>query len=138
MITDFIYQTDLILRRRRLGLGRLFVVDADYAVTFRLDGVDKAVVVPKGMDTDLASIPAIVPNWIARKVDAHIEASIVHDWLYNYGVKFKQIADRAEADEIFFEAMVDCRVPLWRAWVMFGAVRRFGAAHFKDGTGAVK
>ena len=106
-------------------------------LNFHSEKFNKDYVVPAGFLSDLASVPRVPIAWLAAG-GAGNAAAIVHDWLYNYGVKFKQIADRAEADEIFFEAMVDCRVPLWRAWVMFGAVRRFGAAHFNDGSGAVK
>jgi len=106
-------------------------------LNFHSEKFSKHYVVPAGFLSDLASVPRVPILWlVAGRVGN--AAAIVHDWLYNYGVKFKQIADRAEADEIFFEAMVDCRVPLWRAWAMFGAVRLFGAANFKDRTGAVK
>lgn len=78
-------------------------------------------VVPAGTITDLAS--GLVP--------AASAAAIVHDHLYDRGHHLKQIVDRDQADEIFFEAMVDSGVPLWRCWAYFSAVRMFGWRYYK-------
>lgn len=122
-ITDFEYTTDLVLRRKREGNGKLFYVDKDYSVQFKLDGVLTVVVVPAGLDTDLASIPDVVPNWIAKRIDAHIEASVVHDWLYcPAGRRFA----RETADDIFLAGMLAAGMDDGTAKLMYAAVRMFG------------
>lgn len=122
-ITNFEYTTDLYLRRKREGDGKLFYLDRDYAVQFKLDGVLTVVVVPGGLDTDLASIPDVVPNWIAKRIDAHIEAAVVHDWLYSpAGRRFS----RETSDDIFLAGMVAAGVDERTRNLMYAAVRMFG------------
>jgi hypothetical protein len=90
-------------------------------LNFHSERFGKNYVVDKGFVTDLA----------IGLVAAAAAAAIVHDWLYQFGVHYRQIAARAEADEVFFEAMVDTGVPLWRCWAYFLAVRIFGWRFFK-------
>lgn len=85
-------------------------------MNFYSEKFEKNYVVPAGTITDLAS------GFIA----AASAAAILHDHLYQDGLRLKQVNDRFECDEIFFEAMVDTKVPLWRAWAYFLAVRTFG------------
>jgi len=81
----------------------------------------KNYVVPAGTLTDLAS-------GFATGASA---AAILHDHLYQRGIHFKQIKDKAEADDIFYEAMISTGVPQWRAWMYFLAVRMFGWRYYK-------
>ena len=90
-------------------------------LNFHSEKFGKNYVVPADTMTDLAS------GFIA----AASAAAIVHDHLYQRGIHYKQIKDRAEADEVFFEAMVDTGVPLWRCWTYFLAVRCFGWRYYK-------
>lgn len=62
----------------------------DYAVEIDIDYLDAVgqrrqecwrVKAPRGLYTDLSSVPAF-GRWIVSKVGAHLEASIVHDYLY--------------------------------------------------------
>ena len=85
-------------------------------LNFHSEKFGKNYIVPAGTITDLAS----------GLVSAASAAAIVHDHLYAEGNRLHQIADRDEADEVFFEAMVDSGVPLWRCWAYFSAVRLFG------------
>ncbi len=89
----------------------------------------KNYVVPKGFYTDLASVPRTPLLWLLAGGRANA-AAVVHDWLYRNGCQFKQIGSRQEADDVFFEAMVDTKVPLWRAWAMFTAVKCFGGRFY--------
>lgn len=91
-------------------------------LNFYSEKFGKNYVVPAGTVTDLAS------GFIA----AASAAAIVHDHLYEDGLRLKQIEDRDEADEVFFEAMVDSGVPLWRCWLYLTAVRIFGWAAYKS------
>lgn len=91
-------------------------------LNFYSEKFGKNYVVPADTCTDLAS--GIVP--------AASAAAIVHDHLYQAGRKYHLIEDRSEADEVFFEAMLDSGVPLWRCWSYFAAVRAFGWRYYND------
>lgn len=86
-ISDFRYLTPLRLFRgiekvRRPGQrDALYILAADYRVNLKVDGQTKELVVPKGMVTDLVSVPAILRPFAGR-VGVHLEAAIVHDWLF--------------------------------------------------------
>ncbi len=80
--------------RSRLELGRdpetlaicpernaCYMTLADYTVDFMVGGDRREITVPKGMLTDLTSVPQLFRNIIGR-VGPHLEAAIVHDYLY--------------------------------------------------------
>lgn len=90
-------------------------------LNFHSDKFAKNYVVPAGCITDLKS-------GLRRDASA---AAILHDHLYNWGVHFKQIKDRQEADDVFLEAMQSSGVAPWRAWLYFVAVRLFGKRYYK-------
>ncbi len=76
--------------------------------------------VPEGFETDFAAGPRffwrIVPPW-----GRYSPAAVVHDYLYH-----SDKASRKEADGIFLELMAKLGVPLWKRYMMYGAVRLFG------------
>lgn len=85
-IQDFSYTDWLVLGRAPYTLKRgnreaMYVVMEDYRVSLEIDGKLMVIVVPKGMTTDLTSVPRFFRNIIGR-VGPHLEAAIVHDWLY--------------------------------------------------------
>lgn len=90
----------------------------------------KHYVVPKDFQTDLASVPRIpLVFWaVGGKAPA---GAVVHDWLYRNGMKFKQINDRKEADEVFLEAMISTGVSKTDAYLMYLGVRSCGGKFFK-------
>jgi hypothetical protein len=91
---------------------------------------DKNIIVPLSFKTDLASVPRLpFAYWIAGGVAA--APAVVHDWLYNRGIKYKQIETRKEADLIFLEAMLSTAVPRWKAYLMYLSVRLIGGLIFK-------
>lgn len=90
-------------------------------LNFHSEKFNKNYIVPAGTITDLAS------GFVA----AASAAAIVHDHLYADGHRLRQVEDRAEADEVFFEAMESSGVPLWRCWAYFSAVRMFGWQNYK-------
>lgn len=89
--------------------------------------------VPTGFVTDFASIPRflwrIFPPW-----DKHISAAVVHDWLYRKGTLIDRSsgivvcrqATRQEADAIFRRHMDQLGVPLWKCWMIYQGVSKFG------------
>ncbi len=87
-IVQFAYRSDLHLVRlkeRLPGIGpeQQYIVAKDYEVRYRLRGKQKmkSVIVPKGMLTDLSSSPRLF-RWYVGRVGPHLEATIVHDYLY--------------------------------------------------------
>ena len=87
-IWRFSYESDLHLLRLRRGLPGTrreaqYIVAKPYLVSFKLDdeGVRRNITVPKGMLTDLASVPRPL-RWYAGRVGPHLEAAVVHDFLY--------------------------------------------------------
>lgn len=73
------------------------------------------VMVPAGFSTDLAS----VPRWAYYGLfgNAAHKAAVIHDWL------IAEEKPRALADLEFMAAMKASRVPTWRRWPMYLAVR---------------
>ncbi len=80
-------------------------------------GSGDRITVPKGFETDLASIPRIFWS-ILPPAGQYAPAAIVHDYIYVY-----QTRTRAEADKIFREAMKQLGVPWHRRNLMYSAVR---------------
>ena len=81
---------------------------------------------PEGFRTDFASVPrAPLVYWLTGDV-AHA-AAVIHDYLYATGGVSRELAD-----DVLLEAMAATGVPAWRRYVMFWAVRAFGASHFGE------
>ncbi len=86
-VSDFTYLSDLYICRARTGLTSSrdretqYLVYGEYRVAFKVDGRRQELAVPSGMLTDLASVPAIARP-IVDRVGPHLEASIVHDFLF--------------------------------------------------------
>ncbi|MEO1720943.1 MAG: DUF1353 domain-containing protein [Pseudomonadota bacterium] len=60
-----------------------YVVSQDYRVQYTQEGDSRVreITVPEGMLTDFASVPRMA-RWFAGRVGPHLEAAIVHDWLF--------------------------------------------------------
>lgn len=86
------------------------------------------ILVPAGFITDFASIPKIFHSMILP-YGKHTAASVIHDWLYSKDCYFN-IA-RREADQIFLEIMLENKVLYIQAYIMYFAVRLFGAKFYK-------
>lgn len=86
-ITAFRYQDWMILGRSPSKLEApgdreaMYIVMQDYSVSLDIGGNLLVLMVPAGLTTDLASIPRWARSIIGR-VGPHLEACIVHDWLY--------------------------------------------------------
>ena len=114
------------------GQDALYVVGADYSVSFDVPGAMKGgqriITVPKGLLTDLASVPRVARSFAGR-VGRHLEASIVHDWLYG-----AHVGSREFADQVFLAGMKAAKVPRLQRWLIYRAVRTFGARSYRKGT----
>jgi len=127
-VTDFKYWGALYLTRKVSGDGSLFYIEEPYSVSFTYRKKSRKLTVPAEFATDLASIPSIVPKWIAQKVASHLEASVVHDYLYKHKQYKKEFGslDREFSDNIFLSAMEAAGVGWFKRRMMFRAVRMFG------------
>lgn len=91
-------------------------------------GSDNFIDVPKGLETDFASVPKGLWN-ILPPDGEYTQAAVLHDFLYQTkGENGKRT--RKECDEIFLEGMKVLGVPWWKRKLMFTAVRIFGSAFF--------
>lgn len=77
------------------------------------------IVVPEGFVTDFASVPRLPLAYLLTGDTVHAPA-VVHDYLIAFGR-----VDRPMADTIFFEAMEDDGVPMWRRYAMYWAVSMY-------------
>lgn len=78
------------------------------------------IIVPQGFESDLASIPSIVPRFVVDPNGHSVLPALVHDYLCR--TKYEP---RYMADKVFLEAMAVVEPPVrrWRRWPMFAAVR---------------
>jgi len=111
-------QVAIDLDRRREG-RRVAVLIEDWLYCYPSTG--DVFLVPRGYETDFASIPKIA-RWAVNPFGNHAEAAVVHDWLYAVGEPGK----RKDADQVFRFAMKEQGVNIVRRNVMYRAVRRGG------------
>jgi hypothetical protein len=83
----------------------------------------KIYIIPEGFVFDGASIP-VVFRWIIGKPfdKKFIIAALIHDWLYTV-----HLFSRLEADELFYENLINSKVGINKAKIMFSAVRIGGS-----------
>ena len=77
--------------------------------------------IPKGFETDLASIPRGL-RWLIPQVGKHIQPAIVHDYIYSG----KTFLSRKQADDLFLDAMKAVGVSWWKRQLMHKGVRAGG------------
>jgi hypothetical protein len=82
--------------------------------------------VPRGFVTDLASIPRTF--WSIFPPDgAYAQPAVVHDYMY-----WTQKHSREVADEVFYEGMLDMKVPKAQAKLIHEAVRAGGGSAWNN------
>ena len=75
----------------RLGEDGDYIIQDDFIVDYTLDGREtRRLVVPRGLITDLTSVPRILRVFVGR-VGPWLEAAILHDYLY---VAWQDVPDR--------------------------------------------
>jgi hypothetical protein len=86
------------------------------------------ITVPAGFTCDGASVPRplwwFLPTW-----GRHSRAAVVHDYLCRLarsGTPHVAAPNRAKADAVFFDAMVECGVNITVRWLVWLAVRIAG------------
>jgi hypothetical protein len=92
---------------------------------YQSDIAKQVFVIPRGFQTDFASVPRLpIIYWLTGNTAT--EAAVVHDWLYN-----THTVSRAMADAVLREAAAVTGVPAWRRWMMWAGVR-FGGEPYWD------
>jgi hypothetical protein len=126
--------------RGRRGQDASYVLAKNYRVCaqIRKCGSTKpewfCIEVPKCFLTDLSSAPRWA-RWYVSRVGPHLEASIVHDWLFvawQCGDRVPDEQMRRFADDVFLEAMRVARVSSWKRFVIYKASRWAGASMFYE------
>ena len=84
--------------------------------------VSEQITAPAGFVTDFASIPRLPLVWWIMSDYGH-PAAVIHDYLCE-----SRSHPRKFADEVFHAALIACRVPRWRASLMYTAVRSYAIA----------
>lgn len=88
---------------------------------------DHLIIIPKGFQTDLASVPRVPIAYMLWGDRAHREA-VLHDYLYR--TNSIPVVTRAEADEYFKIAMISRGQP-WRIYYpMYLGVRLGGSSSY--------
>jgi hypothetical protein len=95
---------------------RLIELTKPLVLRVKIQSFRITIVVPKGTQSDLASVPRCL--WPLFPPDgAYHEAAIIHDWMYSIG------APRWLADAVFRFVMRELGVPGWKLWLMWLGVR---------------
>jgi len=114
-----------------------------YTVWIDIDWMDEtkrwreetwALTAPRAMYTDLSSIPAFA-RWIVSKSGPHLEASIIHDWLYlkwtDHRFGQKRFSDWVFADAVLVAGLRDLKDFHWfKRWMIAFAVQTAGRLVF--------
>ncbi len=140
-ISDFEYLDELkFVRHAQVHVRKtpesLWQLAADFRVRMTVElasGGTQALTIkaPRGLYTDLASVPKAVWS-IVGPIGKHLEASIVHDYLYMAWTDFRNEAvprDHKFADKVFLAGMKVSNV--YRRYPIYWAVRLFGWPMFR-------
>lgn len=95
-------------------------------IYFKIDG--EQFEIPANFETDLASIPKIAWPIMAPAHSSLIRPAIVHDWFYRKTCDFT----RFQTDIIFYHMLRNDGVSLFRASVMYYAVRLLGWNYYNE------
>lgn len=91
----------------------------------------KTYVVAKGFFSDGASVPRSFFLWLIAGGKG-LRASVLHDWLYQEGMRLKQIENRREADDVLWHALRDTGHGQDLSDAMWDAVNLFGREFFNN------
>jgi hypothetical protein len=89
--------------------------------------------VGKDYITDGASVPRLALAWLIAGGKG-LRAGVLHDWLYDHGMRLKQVKNKAEADDVFWWALLDSGHSKDLADGMWDAVHVFGDDYFNADT----
>ncbi|MEM9247248.1 MAG: DUF1353 domain-containing protein [Pseudomonadota bacterium] len=138
-VRSLTYRDDLTLlrfkdaARTRTGEDAKFVLGADYRVTWiNGDDIPQDIVVPRGLLTDLTSVPPLFRGLVGR-VGPWLEAAVVHDYLtIAWRILDGQgtVERRRFADDIMWAAMTAAKVGFLRKALIYSALRVYAWIYF--------
>lgn len=115
------FLTDLVVVHVSDDIKRLV-----YPLEYESALLKRVITVPAGTETNFASVPRVpFAFWLFGGVAD--KAATIHDYLYQTGS-----VPRKVADDVFSEAMRASGVGAIRRRFMYGAVRAFGAAFYRE------
>lgn len=114
-----VFLNDLVLK---VVSDREFYVMEEFLISVQ----GKLIAVPAYYKTDLASVPRLPIVYLLVGAVGH-KAAVLHDYLYGSG-----IFERAECDEIYYQALLVSGVSRFKALLMFAGVRAGGASRYND------
>lgn len=131
-IDRFEYDTDLVILRMKKAcrMGRDseadYIIAAPYTVSFGPESDRHEITIPKGMLTDLTSVPWLF-RWLVERVGPHLEAAIVHDFLFIawQDMEPKRPPDREDwlfANRVMVAGMRKAEVKPWIRWIIARAI----------------
>lgn len=133
-ISDFEFIDHLYMARAKkviaspAGREAEYLVYAEYRYACTIDGERREFTVPSGMLTDLTSVPRFA-RWIVGRVGPHLEAAIVHDFLF---VAWQDLPggtakekDFRFANEVMLQAMIAANVSWLRRTLIHAAVTSY-------------
>ncbi len=139
-LSDFEFRSALSLIRplntvqERLGEDGDYILQHDLLTVVDIDGERRSIQVPRGLITDLTSVPPLGRILVSR-VGPWLEAALLHDYLYiawqdvpNRGARE---VDRRFADDLFLLAMEHSEVARWRRTLIYWSVRLFGGGAYR-------
>jgi len=89
--------------------------------TLRYTGTRESFEVPVGQGTDFASVPRPFV-WFLPRYGSYTMAAILHDYLWRERAA-KGEMEWVDADGLFRRSMRELKVPFFRRWIMWTAVR---------------
>ena len=105
------------------GVEQYWVTQRSFRYYVGKIGSSDFVDVPKGFETDFASIPIGLRN-ILPKDGPYTQAAVLHDWLYNQRKVHGR--SRAQCDLVLYEAMGAIGVPQWQRTLIYNGVKLGG------------
>ncbi len=97
--------------------SRMWRVDREFEYYVGHESSVEVVTVPKGFETDFASVPRLF--WMLVPPDGkYTQAAVLHDFILS-----TNLYPQKKADRIFLEAMAVLRVPTWKRMLMYWSVR---------------
>lgn len=88
----------------------------------------KIVKIPKGMETDFASIPRFFWRLFPPHLKKYRQGAVVHDYLY---MTEDIVTSRAYADAEFRRILIKKGTARWQAWLFWSVIRMFGNKNWK-------
>lgn len=89
---------------------------------------ERLIVVPVGFLTDLASVPRLAWRIVPRDHECARRPAALHDYIYT---DLTRGYTRAEADRIFYRALLEEGMDKVLAWLMYTAVRIGGRGNWR-------